>query len=319
MLKELFEGQRDNLNHFFDKIDHACVENVFQKLKSRKGLIFLTGIGKSGFVAQKVASTMTSTGTRAIFLDPVNAMHGDIGIISKDDILLMISKSGESDELLQMVPFLRSRGAASIAIVNNGKSRLAKACDLFVELPMSKELCPFDLVPTTSAVTQLLFGDVLAVALLRDKNFSLDEYAMNHPAGRIGKRLTLRVNDLMLKDSAIPLCRPPDKLFNTLVELSNKKCGCVLITDEHQRLQGIFTDGDLRRALQKHGPDALEMKMADLMSPSARYIQSDEMASHALSLMEGDKNRLITVLPVLCAEQKVVGLIKLHDIVQSGL
>ena len=319
MLKELFERQRDNLNHFFDQIDHAAVDIIFQKLRERTGLIFLTGIGKSGFVAQKVASTMTSTGTRAFFLDPVNAMHGDIGIISKDDILLMISKSGESDELLQMVPVLRNKGAYSIAIVNNGKSRLAKACDIFVELPMSKELCPFDLVPTTSAVTQLLFGDVLAVALLREKNFSLDEYAMNHPAGKIGKRLTLKVNDLMLKDSAIPLCRPLDKLFNTLVELSNKKCGCVLITDEEKRLQGIFTDGDLRRALQKHGPDALDMKMGDLMTPTARHTMSDEMASHALTLMESDKHRPITVLPVLCHQKKVVGVIKMHDIIQSGL
>lgn len=319
MLHELFESQRHSLNHFFDKIDHAAAEKIFQKLKSRKGLIFLTGIGKSAFVAKKVASTMTSTGTRAFFLDPVSAMHGDIGIVSKDDILLMISKSGESDELLQMVPSLHSKGGFAIAIVNNGKSRLARACDLSIELPLSKELCPFDLVPTTSAVTQLLFGDVLAIALLRDKNFTLDEYAMNHPAGRIGKRLTLRVNDLMLKDEALPLCRPPDKLFHTLVELSNKKCGCVLITDDELRLQGIFTDGDLRRALQKHGPEALDMKMGELMTPTARHIMSDEMASHALSVMESDKNRPITVLPVLCQNKKVVGLIKMHDIVQSGL
>lgn len=319
MLKELFEKQRENLNFFFDKIDLVAVEKLFDALRKRKGMIFLTGIGKSGSVAEKIASTMTSTGTRAIYLDPVNAMHGDIGIVSKDDVMILLSKSGESDELLQMIPFLRNRGVTPVALVNNGKSRLAKACDLFVELPLGKELCPFDLVPTTSAVTQLLFGDVLAVALLRDKNFSLDEYAMNHPAGRIGRRLTLRVNDLMLKDKDIPLCHPNDKLFNTLVELSNKKCGCVLITDEKCSLQGIFTDGDLRRALQKHGPQALEMAMGSLMTPTARHIMSDEMASHALTLMEADPKRPITVLPVLGEEQKVVGLIKMHDIVQSGL
>ena len=196
---------------------------------------------------------------------------------------------------------------------------LRKACEFSVVLPMGKELCPFDLVPTTSAVTQMIFGDVLAIALMRHKNFSLLEYAMNHPAGKIGRRLTLRVRDFMLKGRDIPLCGPKDKLVQTLVELSNKHCGCVLVVDEHMSMLGIFTDGDLRRALQKFGSKALEATMLEVMTKTARLIKSDEMASQALSLMEADQQHPITVLPVIEGELKVVGLIKMHDIVQSGL
>jgi len=318
-LKQLLEKEREILFRFFEQIDLQAADRLFQILKGCKGLIFISGVGKSGLIAEKIAVTLTSTGSRAFYLSPTNAMHGDIGIVSKDDVFLMISKSGESEELLQMVPFLRNRGVMPIAIVNNGNSRLAKACQFAVVLPMEKELCPFDLVPTTSAVIQLIFGDVLAVALMMEKDFSLAEYAMNHPAGKIGRRLTLRVKDLMLKGEDIPLCRPSDKLVDTLVELSNKRCGCVLVVDAEHYLLGIFTDGDLRRALQKLGSGALETAMQSLMIHTTRVTSSEEMASQALSIMEGNQNRPITVLPVLDAESRVVGLIKLHDIIQSGL
>lgn len=319
MLKELFKKEREALNHFFDHLDLEATEQLFQLLKECKGLIILTGIGKSGLIAEKIALTMTSTGSRAFFLSPSTALHGDIGMVSRDDIFLMFSKSGESDELLQMVPFLRNKGVRLIAIVNNQESRLAKACDLKVVLPLEEELCPYNLAPTTSTVIQMIFGDVLAIALMKHKNFSLLEFAMNHPAGRIGRRLTLRVKDLMLTGSSVPVCSPRHKLVETLVELSNKRCGCVLIVDEDQMLQGIFTDGDLRRGLQERGPGALDATMEELMTQSPRYIQSEEMASHALNIMEADQKHPVTVLPVVDDSRKVVGLIKMHDIVQSGL
>lgn len=319
MIKELLEKEREILNHFFDQIDLHSANQLFEILKECKGMIIVTGVGKSGLVAEKIAQTMTSTGSRAFFLSPTNAMHGDIGIVTKDDVFIMISKSGESEELLQMVPFLRNRGVKPIAIVNNSNSRLAKASDLCVLLPMEKELCPFDLVPTTSTVTQMIFGDALAVALMMHKNFSLMEYAMNHPAGKIGRRLTLRVKDLMLKGADVPLSGPDDRLVDTLVELSDKRCGCVLVIDSERKLLGIFTDGDLRRSLQKLGPKALDATMLTVMTKTARFINSEEMASQALSLMEADQKRPITVLPVIDDAQCVVGLIKMHDIVQSGL
>ena len=318
-LKDLFKREREILNHFFESLDLAAAEKLLDLLKACKGMIIITGVGKSGLVAEKIALTLTSTGSRAFFLSPANALHGDIGIVSKEDAFLMISKSGESDELLQLVPFLRNKGVKLAAIVNNPHSRLAKAVDLCVALPLAKELCPFDLVPTTSAVTQMVFGDALAIALMTHKNFSLVEYAMNHPAGKIGRRLTLRVKDLMLSGASIPLCAPHDKLMDTLVELSNKKCGCVLIVDSQKTLLGIFTDGDLRRALQRHGPKALEASMQEVMTKSPRFILADEMASQALTVMEGDQKHPITTLAVVNKANHVVGLIKLHDILQSGL
>lgn len=319
MLKELFEKERKTLNSFFDNLDIKTSDELFEVLKNCKGMVILTGVGKSGLVAEKIALTLTSTGSRAYYLSPANALHGDIGIVNKEDVFIMISKSGESEELLQLVPFLRNKGVKPIAVVNNGNSRLAKACELSVVLPMEKELCPFDLVPTTSAVAQMIFGDVLAIALMKHKNFSLMEYAMNHPAGKIGRQLTLRVKDLMLRGNDVPLASPEAKLVDTLVELSNKRCGCVLIVDDSKVLMGIFTDGDLRRTLQKHGPKALEMKMAEVMTKTPRFVDMNEMASQALVLMEADQKHPITVLAVVDNHKKVVGLIKMHDIVQSGL
>jgi len=319
MLKELFEKERTTLNNFFDHLDLKSSEQLFEMLKDCKGLMIITGVGKSGMVAEKIALTLTSTGSRAFFLSPANALHGDIGIVTKDDIFLMISKSGESDELLQLIPALRNKGVKLVAIVNNSKSRLAKACDFCVTLPLEKELCPFDMVPSTSSVIQMIFGDVMAIALMTHKNFSLMEYAMNHPSGKIGRSLTLRVKDLMLAGKDIPLCTPSDKLVDTLVELSNKKCGCVLIVDQEQTLLGIFTDGDLRRALQKHGPEALQATMGMLMSTSPRYILDEDLASKALNVMEEDQKRPITVLAVVDSNHKIAGLIKMHDILQSGL
>jgi arabinose-5-phosphate isomerase len=319
MLKELFEKEKISLNHFFDCLNLNAAEELLHTLRNCKGLMIFTGIGKSGLVAEKIAMTMTSTGSRAFYLSPTNALHGDIGMVTDQDVFVMLSKSGESDELLHMIPYLRNKKVKLAAIVNNPNSRLGKACDLCVPLPMEKELCPFDLAPTTSTVMQMIFGDVLAIALMSLKNFSLAEYVMNHPAGKIGKQLTLKVKDLMLTSSAIPLCSPQDKLVDTLVELSNKRCGCVLIVDHNYTLMGIFTDGDLGRALQTCGSRALESTMLERMTKTPRSIGPEELATQALAAMEFDQKCPITVLPVVDENRHVVGLIKMHDIVQSGL
>ena len=318
MLKDLFKTEKANLDYFFDNIDYEMAEKFLNILKECQGLIIITGVGKSGLVAEKIAVTLTSIGCRALFLSPSNAMHGDIGIVNKEDVFLMISKSGESEELLHMIPYLRNKGVKLLAIVNKGCSRLTKAVDLSIVLKIEKELCPFDLVPTTSSLTQLIFGDVLSVALMKVKNFGLTDYAENHPAGKIGRILTVRVSDLMLKNQDVPLCHPEDKLVDILVELSNKKCGCILIVDKTMKFKGIFTDGDLRRALQKLGSLALELTMQEIMTKTARYIESTEMANTALKMMESDQKNPITVLPVVDKENTIVGLIKIHDIINSG-
>lgn len=262
---------------------------------------------------------MTSTGTRAIFLSPTNAMHGDIGIIGSKDVFVILSKSGESDELLHLIPFVRNKGIPIIGILCNENSRIAKAVDIVLRLPPLKELCPFDLAPTTSTTIQMILGDVLAISLMRMKNISMDDFVSSHPSGRIGKRATVKVKDLMLSGSSIPKGHPEDKLIDTLVELSNKQCGCVIVVDPNDKMLGIFTDGDLRRALQNKGAEALQAKMNELITRSCRFIGPDALAWEAMKKMESNQKHPITVLPVIDENKTVLGLIKMHDIVQSGI
>ncbi|MCE5318371.1 MAG: KpsF/GutQ family sugar-phosphate isomerase [Parachlamydia sp.] len=319
MLKELLDNEREALDHFFTHVDHAQLQKLLEILQACKGIVIITGVGKSGLVAEKFAVTLTSTGSRALYLSPANALHGDIGIITDQDVFIMLSKSGESDELLNLVPYVRNKGAKIIAIVTNPASRLGKACDFSLTLPLERELCPYDLAPTTSTVIQMIVGDVLAIALMRLKNISYDQYAMNHPAGRIGRRIFTKVKDLMLTGQAVPLCHPEERLMDVLVTLSDKRCGCILVVDAEQRLLGIFTDGDLRRSLQKLGVKSLESNMEELMTRTPRWISDKDLAWAALLKMEADQKHPITVLAVLNDEEQVVGVIKMHDIVQSGL
>jgi arabinose-5-phosphate isomerase len=319
IIANLLDREKDSLNHFFANLDKAALKTFLEILFKCEGLLILSGVGKSSLVAEKISVTLTSTGTRALFLSPTNALHGDIGIASEKDVFIMVSKSGESDELLNLIPFLRNKGVKILSMVSNSTSRLAKASDFNLTLPMEKELCPFDLAPTTSTVIQMIVGDVIAIALMELKQFTKDEFAMNHPAGRIGRRIMTKVKDLMITGQGIPLCKAEDKLFDTLVELSNKRCGCVLITDDRQQLLGIFTDGDLRRALQSQGPASLEATMGTLMTKSPRSIEANELAWTALQKMEADQKRPITVLAVLNESKAIAGVIKMHDIVQSGI
>jgi len=319
MLTELLKKARSHLDAFFDQIDVDSLTQIFEIFLGCKGVLFFTGVGKSGLVAQKIAATMTSTGTKALALSPTDALHGDIGIVSKEDVFVILSKSGETEELLQMLPFVRNKGAKLVAVISQEGSRLAKGCDLNIVLPFEKELCPFDLAPTTSTTTQLIFGDILAIALMRAKEFSLNEYASNHPGGQIGRRSTIKVSDLMVKGAELPIASPDKKLEEVLSDFSGKRCGCLIVVDQEKKLQGIFTDGDLRRSLQKHGGQVLSQPLSSLMTSEPRSVASHDLAWDALRLMETDQKRPITVLPVLDADSRVVGLIKMHDLIQSGV
>lgn len=317
VLQELFQKEQQQLQRFFGEVDIASTEKLLQILSAVTGKIVLTGVGKSGLVAKKMAVTLTSTGTRALYLCPMDALHGDVGIVSDKDIVLMISKSGESEELLRLAPAVKNKGAKLVALVSNPESRLAKMADFPIFLPVTDELCPFNMAPTTSTVIQAIFGNVIAVALMRLRKFSVDDYAENHPAGRLGKRMTMKVKDLMLTGAFIPTCLPTQTLLDTLVELSRKRCGCVLVTDHNNHLTGIFTDGDLRRALQTHGEKVMQCTIEQLMTKNPKTIEPTLSAWEALAVME-DKAREVTVLPVV-EEKRVVGLLKLHDILQAGL
>lgn len=318
MLNKLFFDQKQYINYFFDALDIDLAEQLLQKFLECTGVIFFSGIGKSGIIAQKIAATLSSTGTKAVYLSPTDALHGDLGIVTKNDIFVMLSKSGETDELVQLVPYVKNKGAFLVALVSNEKSRIAKAADFVINLPLERELCPFDLAPTTSTAVQLIFGDVLAVGLMRSRNFSRDEYALNHPAGRIGKRICVFVKDIMLTEEQLPLCKASDKLIDVLVELSNKRCGCLLVVDDQMRLEGIFTDGDLRRALQQKREALLNETLGNLMIKSPKFTVPDQLAWNAMLFMEEDIKKPITVLPVVEGGQ-LVGLVKMHDLIQSGL
>lgn len=316
VLQSLADQQRQFINFFFDHLDLEQIEKVVDACLQCQGLIILTGVGKSGIIAEKIAMTLTSTGSRALYLPAANFLHGDIGALTSQDVVLMLSKSGETKELIELIPHVRRKGSKIITIISDLNSPLSKKGDLAIHLPVEKELCTFDLAPTTSTSVQLLFGDLLAMALMKEKGFTLEHFAENHPAGSIGKKITLFVSDLMKTGDELPLCSPKDRLVDIIVELSNKRCGCLLITAADQTLLGIFTDGDLRRALQAQGALVLERKMEELMTKSAITVEPDDLAYQALQKMQSE--RFVLVAPVV-ENNKIVGLIRMHDIVHKGI
>lgn len=319
MLKDLLAKQKKHLDYFFAHFEVAPCEHLIQETLHSEGVLFFTGVGKSGFIAQKIAATMQSTGTKAFFISPIDALHGDLGMVSKKDLVLILSKSGETEELLQLFPFIRNKGAKIIAVTSNGSSRLSVGADHSVLLPCENELCPFDLAPTTSTVVQLMFGDLLAIALMERNGFSIDQFAENHPGGRIGKRSTLRVRDLMLDKELTPICLAEHLLEEVLIDFTNKRCGCLIVIDDRKHLKGIFTDGDLRRALQNKGEGVLKEKLGELMTHAPKSIDAHALAWDAMKLMESDQKKPVMVLPVLGTHEEVVGIIKMHDIIQAGL
>ncbi|MBN2479825.1 MAG: KpsF/GutQ family sugar-phosphate isomerase [Parachlamydiales bacterium] len=315
-LKNLFNNKKKYLDFFFENVDVNQAQKILDILNNSKKNIIFTGVGKSGFIANKVAMTMLSTGTKAIYLPVTDALHGDIGIVCEGDIFIVFSKSGETDELMNLIPFVKKRKATVISVISNKNSRLEKISDEFIYLPLERELCPYNLAPTTSTCIQLIFGDILTVALMKKHNFSLNDYAINHPAGAIGKQITLKVEDLMIKDDNIPICRKDDLIKDVLHVLSSKKCGCLLVADENENLLGIFTDGDLRRIIDLDPMSFLNKKMHEIMAKEPIVIEKSDLAINAMKKMEEKKQ--ITVIPVV-EKRKVVGLIRMHDIVQAGL
>lgn len=318
MLLELFKEQKEQLNYFFDNLRLDQAEQVLDVLYECKGKLAFTGIGKSGLIAEKIAKTLSSTGTRAFALSAVDALHGDIGMLDSNDMLIVLSKSGHTQELRELIRSVKLRGIPVMGWFCNDKANLSSECDLVMQLPIEKELCPFDLAPTTSTEVQLVFGNLITVALMRRSQFPLSQYALNHPAGSIGKKSTLLVNDLMLSGDQLPLCRANQLLSEVLVELTNKRCGCVVVVNENMEAEGVFTDGDLRRAIQHYSQSAFEMKMTDLMTKTFMHVTKDALAADAVSVMQHDSNKRVMMLPVLDGN-KVEGLIMLHDIINHGV
>lgn len=315
-VKALFEEQHGYLNNFFEKCDYTQVENFCKAVLECKGTVFFSGVGKSGFISQKISMTLVSTGTKSVFLSPTDALHGDIGIVAPEDMLVLLSKSGNTEELLKLIPYAKAKGAFLVGIHSQQGCKLSVQCDMHVHLPLTRELCPFDLAPVTSTAIQMLFGDTCAVAIMQAKKLTMDEYAMNHPAGRIGKRLILKVGDIMTSGANVPTSSPDATLMSELVKLSSAGCGCLLIVDAENKLQGVFTDGDLRRELTNKGADVLEMKLSDLMCKTPRTVTINMKAVDAMSDME--KPKPVTFLPVV-EDGFLKGIVTLHTLVASGL
>ncbi len=297
------------------KIGRHAVEKAVELLLNCSGKVIVTGVGKSGVIAQKIAQTMTSTGTPAVFVHPSDAMHGGLGILANGDVVLALSNSGETEELVAMLPAIARRDVAMIAIVGNADSTLAKSSDVVLEVSIDKEACPLDLAPTSSTTAALALGDAIAMTLMEAKGLTEADFAVNHPAGRLGRRLTVQVGDLMKENPAVSR----DAGWMEVVKgISTYALGAVNVVDESGKLLGIVTDGDLRRTIERTAPNDLAALTAEsMMTAGPITTTSDTLAFEALHVME-DRASQISVLPVVDGE-KCVGLIRLHDIVRSGI
>jgi arabinose-5-phosphate isomerase len=280
-----------------------------------RGRVVVSGIGKSGHVARKIASTMASTGTPAFFVHPAEAMHGDLGMITRDDVLIALSYSGETEELLRIVPVIKRQGAQLVVITGNPDSALAREADALLDASVAEEACPLGLAPTASTTAALAFGDALAVALLDARGFGPDDFARSHPGGKLGLRLLTHVADVMRTGDALPLVGPGSTLSEVILEISRKGMGLALVVDAGQHLLGVFTDGDLRRLID-HVPDLRSVLIDTVMNRSPRSIGPQALAVEAVALMEQHR---VSQLPVLDAKRRVVGALNMHDLFAAGV
>ncbi|KAF5948162.1 hypothetical protein HYC85_014119 [Camellia sinensis] len=317
-LLSLFKSQQKYLNFFFQNLDLSQTLAFTQTLLNAKGTIFFSGVGKSGFVARKISQTLVSLGIRSGFLSPVDALHGDIGILSDSDILVMFSKSGNTEELLRLVPCAKAKGVYLISVTSSESNSLMGLCDLNVHLPLERELCPFDLAPVTSTAIQMVFGDTVAIGLMGARNLTKDEYAANHPAGRIGKSLIFKVKDVMKKQEELPVCREGDMIMDQLVELTSKGCGCLLVIDDQYHLIGTFTDGDLRRTLKASAEGIFKLTVGEMCNRNPRTVGPDAMAVEAMEKMESPPSP-VQFLPVINHQNILIGIVTLHGLVSAGL
>ncbi|KAG8477787.1 hypothetical protein CXB51_027731 [Gossypium anomalum] len=256
---------KNHLNYFFQNLDFSQALSFTQTLLNSRGTIFFSGVRKFGFVASKISQTLVSLDIRSSFLSPLDALHGDIGALSSAYVLVLFSKFCSTKELLRLLPCARAKGVYLISVTFVSNNALANACYMNVHLPLERELCPFDLAPVTSTAIQMVFGDTVAIALMGARNLTKEQYAVNHPAGRIGKSLIFKVKDVMMKKDELPICKEGDLIIEQLMELSSKGCGCLLVIVDEYHLLGTFTDGDLRRTLIKASGEAMfKLRVGDM-------------------------------------------------------
>ena len=314
--RRVLQIEGEAILNLIDQVDENfdCAVELISRCK---GKVVLTGIGKSGLVGKKIASTLASTGTPAFFLHPAEGIHGDLGMLSPKDIIMIVSNSGETEEIIQLTPILKRMNIKMIVMTGNHNSSIASQADVIINTSVREEACQWGLVPTASTTAALAMGDALAVAILEKKGFKEEEFAILHPGGALGKRLLLQVKDIMHRGESIPWVTENTLMKDTLLEMTSKRLGVTAVVDKRKNLTGVFTDGDLRRALEKHD-DLLNKKVSEVMMMNPKRIRDDALAVQALQMME---EYAITSLFVFKGKRRnrAVGIVHMHDLLKEGI
>jgi arabinose-5-phosphate isomerase len=315
--KTSYNLQIQELQANINNIKKDSLLNAIDIILNCKGKLACSGMGKSGLIAQKLAATFSSLGTPAFFLHPGEALHGDLGVLQKDDVLLVIAKSGESDEVVQMLQVVKKMGNKIISILGNPNSRAGKLSDVIINAFVNREADPLNLAPTSSTTVSLVIGDSLASTIAKVKNFKPENFAFYHPAGQLGKRLLLNVEDLLILDQGEPIISVSATMKELIETITKPNLGGAIVVDNHRKIIGIVTDGDLRRAILKFG-NILDRKIEEIMTKNPICVKKGTKAIDALHIME-DRPSQISVLPVIDDEDKPIGLIRIHDLIKAGL
>ena len=314
--KDVFRKEANAILSLIDRVNEDFIRAV-TLLQSCTGKVIVTGIGKSGIISQKIASTLSCSGTPALFLHPAEGIHGDIGMVSKNDVVIAVSNSGETDELLKILPVIKRLGIKLIVVTGNPESLMSKSGDAVLDIGVQEEACPLGLIPTTSTAAAMAMGDALALALLESRGFKEEDFAALHPGGALGRKLLLRVEDVMHVREALPLVSEHDPMQVALIEMSSKRLGVTGVVTEQGELAGIITDGDLRRGLERK-KNLLSLTVQDVMTRNPRTIEKEALAAQALQVME---QYSITSLFIVAASglKKPEGIIHLHDLLKAGM
>jgi arabinose-5-phosphate isomerase len=312
--KRVLRIERDALSSLISRID-SNFERVVNAIYNIEGRVIVTGMGKPGFIAQKISATLSSTGTPSLYLHPAEALHGDLGRVTKDDLILALSNSGETEEMVKFLPIVRKIGAKLVAMVGNIDSTLARNADYIINTSVKREACSLGLAPTTSTTAMLAMGDALAIALLEKKGFKAKDFALFHPGGILGKRLILTVGDIMRKGRDNPIVNEDYTVKKVLLAITKARAGSASVVDVKGKLTGIFTDGDLRRHLESQ-PDLINKKVKDFMTKNPAVIKKERLAAEAFDIL---RSRKIDEIPVVDDKKRPIGLLDVQDLLKAGL
>jgi arabinose-5-phosphate isomerase len=313
--KKVLRTEADAVAGLIEKLN-SNFERAIGIIFNSKGKVVVTGMGKSGLVGKKIAATLASTGTPAFFLHPAEARHGDLGMVSSDDVIIAITNSGETAELVGLLPFLKRFNVSIISLTGIANSTISKVADANLDVSVEEEACPIGTVPTSSTTAAMAMGDAIAVALLIKRGFKEEDYACFHPSGSIGKKLLIKVKDLMHTENALPLVSPETMMTAAVIEISSKRLGNTIVADPNKHILGIITDGDVRRGIERWGKAFFDMKAEDVMTKKPTTISGEELAAKAVSVME---IKSITALIVPDEKNRALGIIHLHDVLKQGI